>query len=316
MTNVALAVTPAANVPGASVDAPVDRPGSAWPRVTIGLPVYNGERFLADAVESVLQQTFTDFELVICDNASTDRTPEIIESYARRDPRIRHVRNAVNIGAAANFNAAFELGRAPYFKWMAHDDLCAPDFLRRCVEALDRDPAVVLCFPRQLDIDDHGNVVSTNVFPLDTRLTSPHQRFAEIMRFWRGAPGIWGLTRRDVLRRTGLIQDYYASDLVLLAELALHGRFAEVPEDLLLHREHAGRSVYSTDRYSVTTWLNPLRRRPRRFPFWSWFGGYVAAVSRSPLPFAERLRCWAHLARWFRWRWREAVDDVVHMVAR
>jgi glycosyltransferase involved in cell wall biosynthesis len=281
--------------------------------VSVGLPVHNGERFLAEALDSVLAQTVSDIELIVCDNASTDRTPAIVREYAARDARIRHVRNEVNIGAAGNFNRTFALSRAPYFKWMAHDDACAPDFLLRCVEVLDRDPSVVLCFPRQVDIDETGRTIGANPYPLDTRLTRPHERFSQALRFWRGAPAVWGVARRAALARTRLIQDFYASDLVLLAELSLLGRFHQVEEDLLHHREHAGRSVYTSDRRSFSTWLNPLRRRPRRFPAWSWFFGYVAAVGRSPLPLTERTRCWVHAARWFRWRWREAVDDLLQL---
>src|SRR3954470_23138397 len=107
------------------------------PRVTIGLPVYNGARYLAEAIESVLAQTFTDFELVISDNASTDATAAIALQYAARDPRVRYSRNRENIGSARNFGRAFELATGEFFKWMASDDLISPEFLENCVAALD-----------------------------------------------------------------------------------------------------------------------------------------------------------------------------------
>ena len=116
------------------------------PRVSIGLPVYNGERFLARAIDSLLAQDFVDFELVISDNASTDGTGEISRDYAARDPRIRYHRNERNIGAVGNFNRTLDLASGEYFKWAAHDDWCAPQFLGRCVEVLDDDPSTVLCF--------------------------------------------------------------------------------------------------------------------------------------------------------------------------
>ena len=100
------------------------------PRVSIGLPIYNGENFLGDAVESLLAQTFTDFELVLVDNASTDGTAAMCERFVARDKRVRYHRNPQNIGGAPNFNLAFQLAdRAPYFKWAAHDDRHLPDFL-------------------------------------------------------------------------------------------------------------------------------------------------------------------------------------------
>ncbi len=123
------------------------------PRVSVGLPVYNGENFIKDALDSILAQTFEDFELIISDNASTDGTQQICRQYTSKDQRIRYIRNDGNIGASKNFNQVFELSSGEYFKWIAHDDLCAPEFLERCVEVLDQDPSIVLCFARPKAID-------------------------------------------------------------------------------------------------------------------------------------------------------------------
>src|SRR5919112_5909956 len=105
---------------------------TARPRVTIGLPVYNGERFLEQALDGLLAQTFTDFELIISDNASTDRTPEICQAYAARDSRIRYVRQPENIGAGPNHNILVPMARGEYFKWASHDDLYDPDLVAKC----------------------------------------------------------------------------------------------------------------------------------------------------------------------------------------
>lgn len=283
-------------------------------RVSVGLPVYNGGRFLKEALDSILAQTFADFELILSDNASTDNTEEICRVYAERDERIRYSRNKTNLGAAKNFNRTFELSSGQYFKWAAHDDICAPDFLLRCAEALDRDPTVILCYPRQLDIDEHGRILGKNPYELNTNLVKPHERFREVLRFWRGAPAIWGVMRRSILKKTPLIGDYYASDLVLLAELALYGRFHEVREDLLLHREHPTRSVYAPTRQAMTAWLNPLQAGRHTLSTWRWFVGYLSAVGRSPLSWQERLQCWIQVARWLRWRWGDAVSDLSSIV--
>ena len=120
---------------------------STIPRVTVGLPVYNGARYLRDAVDSLLAQTMSDFELILADNASIDETPLICAEYAARDPRVRVVRNMNNIGASGNFNLVLDLARAPLFKWAAYDDLCEPALLEACVAWLDRDPDLLLAYP-------------------------------------------------------------------------------------------------------------------------------------------------------------------------
>ncbi|MER3486233.1 MAG: hypothetical protein C4345_09945 [Chloroflexota bacterium] len=129
------------------------------PRVSIGLPVYNRQQYVGEAIESILAQTFADFELIISDNASTDATGVICQEYARKDARVRYYRNAINIGAAKNFNRVFHLSSGEYFKWMASDDICAPTFIERCVEALDGDTGAVLAYSRARCIDEHGAVV-------------------------------------------------------------------------------------------------------------------------------------------------------------
>src|SRR5437867_8743488 len=129
------------------------------PRVNIGMPVYNGERFLEEAIDSMLNQSFKDFELIISDNASTDRTQEICRAYLARDRRIRYFQNQTNLGATANFNRVFELSSGEYFKLANADDLSAPDLLAKCVAVLDAHPEVVLCYPKTTIIDENGDMI-------------------------------------------------------------------------------------------------------------------------------------------------------------
>lgn len=126
------------------------------PTVSIGLPVFNGENYLEEAIQSILHQTFTYFELIICDNNSSEDIGAICNKYEQQDSRIRYYRNDENVGASRNFNQTFELARGPYFKWAAHDDRLAADFVERCVSVLDRDPDMVLCFSRTQVIDAEG----------------------------------------------------------------------------------------------------------------------------------------------------------------
>ena len=135
------------------------------PLVSIGLPVYNGEKYLREAIESILGQTFCDLELIISDNGSTDSTQEFCGEYASRDSRVRYFRHEINRGAAWNYCAVFRYSRGKYFKWASHDDLCTPTFLERCVEVLERDPRVALCTTRTTIIDGDGEAIE--VYPYE-----------------------------------------------------------------------------------------------------------------------------------------------------
>ena len=132
---------------------------SPAPTLSVGLPVYNGERYLAESLDALLAQTYADFELIISDNASTDRTAEICREYAARDPRIRYVRQPVNVGAGPNHNLLVPLARGTYFKWASHDDLYAPTLLELCVRELEEHPEAVLAHCREGFIDDAGTMV-------------------------------------------------------------------------------------------------------------------------------------------------------------
>ena len=276
------------------------------PRVSIGLPVYNGEKFLKEAIDSILSQTFRDFELVISDNASTDRTHEICESSAASDPRVRYVRNEVNVGAAKNYNNVFELSSGIYFKWAAHDDACAPDFLQQCVAILDREPSVVLCYPKMVDIDDQGHHLATrNIshIPRSERgaYPTPHQRFRRLIRTDYTCEEVFGVIRSDVLRKTKLILSYTDSDRTLLAELGLYGRFHEVPDVLFYHRMHKGMSTMAFGGWQErTAWFDPAKRGRLVFPLWRQFGEYIKTIFRVPLPWGERAWCLMPMGIWLR----------------
>ncbi len=120
-------------------------PPPQLPLLSVGMPVYNGQNYLAFTIEAILSQSFTDFELIISDNGSTDETEAICRAYAAQDARIRYERVEENLGAAYNFNRVFELARGRYFKWAAHDDYFTADYFERCIQVLEQNPAVVLC---------------------------------------------------------------------------------------------------------------------------------------------------------------------------
>lgn len=268
------------------------------PLVSVGLAVYNGEKYLRQAIDSILAQTFTDFELIISDNASIDRTAEICQEYAAQDPRIRYSRNAENIGGANNENLTFRLSHGKYFRLAAHDDVCAPLLLEKCVRALEADPSIVLCHTIVVDIDEMGNplrTVNTN------RATSPkpHERLREMATLYHGCEETYGLIRADVMRKTALEMNYTDSDRSFLSELCLYGKFQIVPEPLFFRRTHAEMStrVYP-DWYQRMEWFDPKNKYKITFPNWQQFFHYLRMIARAPLPFDERVKCYQYMLYW------------------
>lgn len=266
--------------------------GNSNPPVSIGLPVHDGENYLREAIDSLLAQSYTDFELIISDNASTDSTATICQEYARRDSRIRYCRFEQNIGAAGNYNFVFERSRGKYFKWAAHDDICAPDFLRRCVEALDKDDSLVLCYTQVVLIDEHGCPIGEYNEGKNLVSGSAVDRFEQLFQSPKECNAVFGVIRSDALARTSLIGSYFAADRTLLAELALLGRFHEVPERLFLRRDHPHTSLRA-NRTNVerVTWFNPMKANKAVLPTWKGLYGYVNAIIRSPNSIGVKFAC-------------------------
>lgn len=281
----------------------------APPRLTVGLPVFNGEAFVSDAIESIIAQTFTDWQLIICDNASTDRTGEICRSFAERDSRISYVRNEENIGLAPNHNKAFMLSKSELYKWQAHDDVCLPKFFERCIEALDNNPTAAVAYPWGSAIDGEGQPVQrfSWINPQRYDQPSPEERFRLLTgnfdRFNRAGaqhPGIYffGVMRSKLLRKTRLEMSHMWADISMLAELTLEGPFIEVPEVLSLMRvdiPNASSLMLEGDLQGWQQVLNPrhasklgtLISRYRRY--WEYF----VSVARSDLAFTAKLRLMA-----------------------
>lgn len=278
-----------------------DRGVGHGPTVSIGLPVYNGEEFLRESLDALLAQTYRDFELIISDNASTDRTEEICREYADRDPRITYVRQSVNIGAAPNHNAVVLLARGKYFKWASHDDLYAPTLLERCVEVLEADPEPVLVHALDAIIDQDGTVVRTLPYPLDTANPRPSARLRSLLHV-PGGNDVYGVIRTEVLRRLDLHGSYFNADRTLVASWSLQGPFHQVPEVLYFRRDHADRASRAPGKRARAAVLDPRRANRRRHPmvrmYVEYVLGYVTAIRRSHLGVGETCRCLAAVVGW------------------
>ena len=207
------------------------------PLVSIGLPVYNGEHYIARAIGSLLAQDYALIELIISDNASTDRTPEICREYAAKDSRVHYHRNSANLGVVKNFNRVFELASGDYFMWAGDHDLRAPTYVSRCIEIMAADPSVVLCCSQTVRVAPDGSHSAIIPPRLDTRGLAVVTRFQLVIWSLSYCYQTYGLIRSDALKRTQLFRDTIGPDAVLLTELALLGAFAYVPELLFYMRQ-------------------------------------------------------------------------------
>ena len=249
------------------------------PLVSVGVPVYNGERYLAQALDAMLAQDLEDFELIISDNASEDGTAEIARGYAARDGRIRYHRNERNLGLVSNFNRVFELSRGKYFKWTAHDDWHPKHTLRACTDVLEGDPSAVICASAVAIMDDDGEVFAEWHPSADLRSPYPHLRFHRLIWSLGETHPLFAVMRTDALRRTrfspDLFRNFLAADRVLLAELALMGPIWQLPEILHHYRQprmRPGAHVASSDRPPPSVILDPANNG--KLPSRTWRLGF------------------------------------------
>ena len=267
--------------------------------MSVGLPVYNGETYVAESIESVLGQTHRHLELVISDNASTDGSERICREYAARDPRVRYGRLETNIGGTRNHNFVFERSRGKYFCWIGHDDRRAPTFIERCVTELEADPECVLCYAGTQYIGARGEQLDYTEMVLKADRRSAPERFGEIIRMDHKVEPIYGVMRTEVLKRTALEGPFADHDRVLAAELSLHGRFCRLDEPLIFRRIHPQSSIsVHPSRHERTAWHDPAHPDRLVMPYCRQFFEYVFAIRRARLGFAEACKCYATMGRW------------------
>jgi glycosyltransferase involved in cell wall biosynthesis len=271
---------------------------STGPRLSIGLPVYNGDSFLVEAIEALLGQSYKDFELIISDNASTDRTAEICRGYEEQDSRVRYIRQPRNIGMNPNHNFLVGVARGEFFKWASYDDLYARDFLQRCVDALDEHPEAALAHAWCVLMSKAGETVQFFRYPEGTAASRAPDRFRSMLFDGKG-DWEYAVFRTSILRQTPLLGTYHGGERTLITESALHGTLYQVPDWLFFRRDHPNRHL-STRGWSAT--LDPRRASRLRNPairlYAEYLWGYVSMVRRAPLSRAEKRECYGHLARW------------------
>jgi glycosyltransferase involved in cell wall biosynthesis len=276
------------------------------PLVSIGLPTYNGARYLPETLDSLLAQDLEDFELIISDNGSTDATEEICRQVAGRDPRVHYERAAENQGAGWNYNHVLELAHGRFFKWAADDDICLPTFLRRCVGLLE-DERAVLAWPQTLLIDGSGAALQALADDdLEGREADPIARLERLLRNRMEWHPVFGVIRTPALRQTRGIGSFVMADVALLAELSLRGQFHQVPERLFHRRYHEQRSIAANPSFRAhAAWYEPGRRDRPVLPNVRLVRELMVRAAEAPLPRRDRARAAAAIMRdWAIPHWR------------
>jgi glycosyltransferase involved in cell wall biosynthesis len=281
-------------VPGTNATATRARIGTAAtlaaaPTVSIGVPAYNGERHLRAAIESLLGQTFEDFELIISDNASIDSTRDICEEFSRRDARVRYHRQPTNIGVARNWNFVARAGRGRYFKWASANDTCEPSMLAQCVKVLDEIPSAVLCYGRTRLIDDAGAIIELYKDDLAVTEDRASYRFRTLTYKLALNNAQSGLIRMNTLRHTRLVRPYIGGDLPLMAEIALLGKFWLLPDYLLNRRISEGSFSRLMSRRELATFWDPTSSSSGRLDVLRLHQDYIASVLRISVPLRDRV---------------------------
>ncbi len=284
------------------------------PYVSIGMPVFNGERFVSRAIGTLLEQEFENFELIVSDNHSTDGTEEIVRQAMSRDRRIRYERHERNRGASFNFNRLLQLcdPGARYVKWAACDDEHGPKYLTRTVELLDDDPTAALSHCATADIDEEGYILRLRHQPLELLASDhPADRVRQLATLRHECFGAFGLMPRPVACATRGLGPFADADNVLLVEIALRGRMIYTDEVLFFRRQHSDRSMaafaHARDRIA---WFNPDRGGAITLPKWRVGRELLRAIAEAPLTSADRVACYRAMSVFAENNWQTLIKNL------
>ena len=258
------------------------------PLVSIGVPIYNEERFLAEALSALAEQSYRNLEIIISDNASTDQSEKIGRDAARRDSRIEYMRQTSNVGSAANFELVRARAKGRYFMWAAGHDIWSPQLVEKAVQLMESEPSVVLTSASVVWIDAEGATLDIRSDHTDSRGMDAIQRFNTVL--WGSMNPILGVIRVDALDATDVDLRMVGSDLVLLGQLALIGPFALVDDATFSRRvvrspESYDKRVkrYTSPEFKLTTSALSSRFPLARLPF-----ALARSVIRSNLRLSVR----------------------------
>lgn len=290
--------------------------GSA--KVTIGMPVFNGERFVGEALRSICGQSFQDFEVIISDNSSTDRTLSICQDFAKSDRRIRIVRQPTNLGAIENFNFVLRQATGQYFKWAAADDVFDREYLDQCVAVLDSDTNCAWCHCDSDMIDEQGESWLNQLTSGDPLVEvdangslawkghprqgagsdSPAKRFGSVLLGTTWTVDSYGLIRRESLMNTRLLVPLYGAEKVLMAELSLYGTYRHIPKLMFRQRIHQLASSNLTSGRKQNLFASQSKRPRFAATRFRLMTSHLKSVLRSPLSVNQKLSAIGYLIRY------------------
>lgn len=294
-------------------------------RLTIGLIIYNGADSAHRCIDSLLGQTYTDFELLIFDNGSTDGTSEICADYAARDPRVRHVRHPETVPQSVNFRGVLMAARTEYFMWAADDDVWGPRFAEECIAVLDREPAAVACCTKvTFRYPDGDERPARGTFPITG---TPEQRVATYLLNPRDSARLYGVYRTAGLQRSYPADvSMFAYDWLVVCLSMLEGDHLEVDDfQLLRSGHHPGKYFEKYDRHFVRdgglvgrlSWFLPLlplsRELHRRLPAACWKRAFWRVVRLNLLQTLLLLR-WKYPASESGFRALRSLDRLIGSV--
>ncbi|MBX3501802.1 MAG: glycosyltransferase family 2 protein [Alphaproteobacteria bacterium] len=276
---------------------------SEVPAVSIGMPVHNAEEYLPATIGAILAQDFRDFELIISDNASTDRSAEICERFARQDGRVRFVRQPRNLGATVNFRFVLDQARAPLFMWAAADDMRSPDFLTQTVTVLRRRPDAIAANCRTRF--DNGIFERKRMGDGPIEHDDPAQRVLAFFGYWHANGRYYSLFRREALMRNQALheEEYLASDWAVVLELLKLGKVAQADggELILGSRGMSSRNLFRYYHRSVVDYVLPL------WKFWRFTERLSATGFTAGQRFRLRMRVVGLNIEFVRWRLKQAL---------
>lgn len=262
------------------------------PLVNIGVPVFNGEKGLVRALDSLLKQDYSNLEIIISDNASTDATSEICQKYAREDYRVKYYRAEENLGVIWNFNRVFELSSGKYFMWTAHDDYREPSFVSACVEKMEQCPDAVLCQAyTAMFIEGRKEMLCVANLNSFEGITGLVQRYRETLKRFP-TTAIYGLYRSSAMRKTQIYQKVIATDLAFIQELSIYGEFVQVPKALF---NYFGRGKWNTVHQDYRAFFGKERKPWWYLPFVVLFFSHWKRVACASIPFSTKLHLWSIL---------------------